>query len=330
MKKMIFLLAVMLAGQVLITAMLLSENNTGAAREPQAAWLTIDFEQLDKWVIEGPDGNEIVLQRQGQTWLLPQYFNYPLMMGRLNSLIGKLKDSKAAWPKATTPEAAQRFKLAPDNFERKLSFYRQGQLVETLYLGSSPGLRKVYARKAEQNEVYAIALSVFDAPIKAGDWFDFGLLKLSVADVSAIEILGLSMHLQEGEWQGGGLGDKERINSDALKQWLGQLASMRFDGIAGSEPLANEGEVVATLNVEGKEIKFQLIKDDKPTGPVLKRSDLPYYFVLTVEQAAPLLTVKREQFISSSEDAVTASEPGMSLTIGEDEESVRVLQEMLN
>ncbi len=287
--------------------------------------LTIDSKQFDKLRIDG-QGNHIILQHDNGRWILPEHFNFPAV--EPSALIDKLSAIKVGWPVATTTPAAKRFKLTEENYERKLSFYQNGQHIETLYLGSSPGFRKTHVRKQAQANIYAVELSVFDVPINAQNWFDYESLKINVDEISAIDVKGFRLTLDDQGWHSDSLAEKERIDTHALKDWLSQLAALRFNDIDGLKAPDEKGRQILSLSLKDKSITFTVFENAQRAAVIVKRNDFPFYMRLSLAQAAPLLTIQRSQLVRP--EGVTVLEPGVSITLGDDVESVQSLKEMLN
>ncbi len=290
--------------------------------------LAIDNKKLEQLRIIDGQGNHILLQRNEGDWVLPEYFNFPATEASLQALVKKLSAIKADWPVATTTAALKRFKLAEDNYERKLNFYQNGQLIETLYIGSSPGFRKVHVRKQADTNIYTAELSVFDAPVAAQDWFDYEALKIDVDKISAIDLEGFLLTLGDKGWHSDSLTEKERIDTHTLRDWLTQLAALRFDDIAGLKAPTEEGRQILSLSLKDKDITFTVFENAQRAAVIVKRNDFPFYMRLSLAQAAPLLTIQRSQLVRP--EGVTVLEPGVSITLGDDAESVRSLKEMLN
>ena len=300
MKKLIVFLSLVLCAQG--AYIWVQYNSERTAQTVQQNWLTLEANQIDRIQISSVDGQKITLQQQQNKWLLPDHFNYPVSANRLDALLEKLKEIKVSWPVATSETAAERFHLTGDNHERKLSFFNQEKVLETIYIGTSPGFRKVHVRKENDQNIYAVNLNAHDAPTKAVDWFDFDLLKLDQKNVTAVTIDGLQLNKENDTWQAQTLAEGESVNSEAVEQWLQEMSRLRFTSLVEAPAMPESAKHVAILVLGEQSIEFQLGQAQEGTTQILKRSDLPYYFSLDVQQASPLITVKREQVMSASKD----------------------------
>ena len=304
MKKLIVFLSLALCAQGAYIG--LQYNDERTAKTIQQNWLDLEIVQFERIQISNTDGQEITLQQQKNAWILPEHFDYPVSQHRLDALLEKLKEINVSWPVATSEAAAERFHLTENNYERKLSFFNQEKAVESIYIGTSPGFRKVHVRKENDNNIYAVTLNAHDASVKAVDWFDFNVVKLDQKNTTEIVIDDLRLEKENDTWQALELNEGESINSEAVDQWLQQITSLHFSSLVEAIAMPENAKHVATLTVEGQAIKFLLGQAQEGNMQVMKRSDLPYYFSLEVQQASPLITLNREQFVN----AAVATESG--------------------
>ena len=188
MNKRIGLLGGILAVQALILAVLLVARGIGADEE--AAEL-LSFEPARTASLEIATADEAVkLLRGDEGWQLEG--GLPADDGKVGDVLEKIAKVSAAWPVATSVASAERFEVTEDNFQRRLDIESEGGETATLYLGSSPGYRRVHARADGADEVYSIDFSNYEAPVDADQWLDKTLLRPSG------KVLGVS---RESGWK---------------------------------------------------------------------------------------------------------------------------------
>ncbi|TQV86347.1 DUF4340 domain-containing protein [Aliikangiella coralliicola] len=206
MNKKISVLYIVLFVQLLIVGVL-AWNNSGNDPASSAKPLLEQFAEIDKLTITGEESttgeekNQVNLIKTDSGWQITELRNLPANESKTSDLIDNLNSIRVNWPVSTTKSSHTRFEVAEDNFQRKLEIFKGDTLVETLYLGTSPGFRKSHVRSASDSDVYSVKLAQYDVPVKADDWLDKGLLKL--ADLSAVKGPDYSLKIVGGNWQWG-------------------------------------------------------------------------------------------------------------------------------
>lgn len=141
------------------------------------ALLNIDQAKVDGVLIEDETGAKLNLQQREGVWILPDAGNLPADGEKVVALLKKLFDASAPWPVATSAESARRFEVTPEKFQRHIQLRIADAVTGDIYLGTSPGFRKVHARLAEADDVYAIEFANFEATTRPDDWLDKSLLQ---------------------------------------------------------------------------------------------------------------------------------------------------------
>ena len=161
-----------LAVQMAIVGVLLAvASGSQVEAEP---FLTFDARAVDGLSVAGEDG-EVTLTKAASGWQLPD--GLPVDETKVDGVIEKLADAAAGWPVATSASVQERFEVAEDNHQRRLTLSGGGEPVADIYLGTSPGYRKAHARRVDDDDIYAITFSNYEAGTKAADWLDKALLR---------------------------------------------------------------------------------------------------------------------------------------------------------
>ena len=206
------------------------------------------------------------------------------------------------WPVARTSGALQRFEVADDKFQRRLEYYSAGEAAGTIFLGTSPGFRKVHTRPGDADAVYAVDFNTFDAPVGETDWLDKTLLQLT--DVTAITGVDYEIRLEEGQWQAAGEQAPEQSQVDAL---VNGLSGLRVTGAAdiATAAVLNDLDAPATLTVTSgdatRELRLYEIEDAYYIG----RDDIPVYFSLSAYDHDRLNDVNAASLFPPVEEADT-------------------------
>lgn len=186
--------------------------------------------EIDEVVIGDEYDNEVRLLKSGEHWLLPELGSLPADSARVESLLTSLAGERSGWPIASTVAARQRFQVANYHYQRRLTLMANGEELAILYLGTSPGFRKVHARRDDQDAIFSIGLSVFDTPGESGHWLDRRLLQIRTP--TRIVADGYSLERKDDDWVSG-LGKVP--DSRELEALLGALRSLQVEDVASAD-----------------------------------------------------------------------------------------------
>ena len=212
---------------------------------------------VDEVHIGDDRGNEAVLVKGGGVWILPDLAGLRVSPELIEKLQQDVFDAKTSWPVATSEAARQRFALTAYNFQRRLTLIGNGELLGTVYLGRSPGFRKVYARNSTQDAIYSIGFSGFEASAIDSDWLDKRTLQIS----SPLSITSdhYSLNKQGTQWLSDNDQQPDEREMDAL---LLALASVQIEGVANEDLQRTLSiavpDVALAVQTEEGETRFEL------------------------------------------------------------------------
>lgn len=240
------LLVILLIQIALVIALFLppSQMMDVGAREPLAPF---DPDAIDEIYVEDDQGNETILLKMANQWILPDLSGLPIMRERVDALMNSISDTNGQWPIATSIASRQRFKVAAYHFQRRITLIGEGELFGTIYLGTSPGFRKVHARNDNQDAIYSIPFNNFDAPTVPAAWLDKDLLQ--VAKPTKISSADYTLTRSDDRWisaQG------QTPDAKELELLLEGLRSLKIAGVAKEAMLKNLAIAapVLTLNID--------------------------------------------------------------------------------
>lgn len=243
----------LLAVQALVVAVLLLSSGMGAG-EDAGGLLPFEPTSAAKFSIAAGD-EEVALSRADEGWQLDD--GLPADDGKVGEVLEKLAKVTTAWPVATSTATAERFEVTQDNFQRRLVIESEDGETATLYLGSSPGYRRVHARAEGADEVYSIDFSNYEAPTDSGQWLDKKLLRPQ-GDVAA-----LGRHdgwsLERGDGDGDSDGDGEwRVDGAPAEQEAADKLVGRFEDLSVLGIVAEEGEPKGSFTVRDEGGEYRL------------------------------------------------------------------------
>jgi hypothetical protein len=303
MNNRIAILGAVLAAQLLLALGLNLAGEDYGAFEPEEKLLTFDAAAVDGLRIEDGKGS-VTLKKSADRWVLPTLDAYPVGAGKTEALLERLAGLEKGWPVATSAGAAERFKLTGEQFERRITLLVGDAPRAVLYVGSSPGFRRVHVRPDGDDAVYAVEFSTWEAGAAAADWVDKTVLELRQDEITGVRMPGFELRRDGEVMQLVGLGEQETIKQEKVDGLLRQLAGLRIQSVLGRQAKAEYGQdqPVLTLSVsrrDGGDLEYRFSKPAHGDDYVLKRSDQDYFFALSQFSVDDLQQTTRESLLEA-------------------------------
>ena len=272
-------LALLLLVQMLLVFVVFWPGGNEAEDAAQEQLLVLDAGSLQRIVVSDGETSLVLAQSESQ-WRLPDYHNLPVSAEKLAAVQTDLPGQPRGWPIATSSSAGARFEVAADTFQRRIEYYGDDSdsAAQTLYLGSSPGFRKVHARVRDSDAVYAITFNTFDVPVQPAQWFDKKLLQ--VKEITRVEGLDYTMQRNGDNWQD----DAQRVAAREQATSLSNgLTNLRVDAVADQATATLLAELAAppTLQVAAATGRFEFRLYEIDQAFYIQRADIPLYFSLS-------------------------------------------------
>ncbi len=259
----------------------------------------------------------MTLEKQDGQWILPETWHYPVNTDTLTRLLNTLSALNKGWPVATTSGVAERFKVAKNDFERKISFLICGQEQATLYIGTSPGFRKTHVRLNGDDHIFAVALESWEASAQADEWLKKDSLWINVPDIERIAMADVVLTRSDLTLQPDDLAEQEKPDTAAISNLTHRIAGLQIQSVLGIEDREDYQldksvfEIDVTLK-NGDSFNYRFSKPDAENSHyILKRSDLPYYFTVADFSVNALRETERHTLVQEdSDDLESAPERG--------------------
>jgi hypothetical protein len=301
MKKWISILSVLLIVQLAVAvAVNISVEDYGAfeAKEKLLAW---GDKQVDGLYIQDGENSVLISRRDGE-WVLPESGDFPAQEQAVKELLDKLAALEKGWPVATTSGAARRFRVHHDEFERKLTLKSGDEELASLYLGTSPGFRKVHVRPAGEDAVYAVGLNTWEANAAADDWIDDQVVVLDEKELTRVEMSDFSLQREGEALELTDLGEGEETDEEEAAKLVRALTGLRIQSVLGTEPRAEfkqnaPGIEVKVSRQKGDNLTYRFAKPEEGSHYVLKRSDLDHFFKVSEFSVKPIEEAAREKLV---------------------------------
>lgn len=270
-------LLLVLVIQLLLVAVVYWPRIVVDGASTDAAATEINPAEVTRLDIRDEFEGEAQLTREGDRWLLPALHNLPADPEKVATLLAGLLASNDSWPVAHSSAARQRFEVADYLFQRSIKLSAGDELLDTIYLGTSPGFRKVHARHAGSDAIRAIVFNVYDAPADDNGWVDPRLLQ--VRTPMRIDADAYSVNREGGEWRSasGGVPDERE-----LLALLTTLRSLQVQGVAGEKyaRLLEDTDADLLLDIDSLSGKISLALYQLDGRHFIRSSEYPVFFRL--------------------------------------------------
>lgn len=250
---------------------------------------------VDKITLDDGAGQSTVLSRANQQWQLDNYHQLPADQKKVKAMLDKLEKDKSGWPVATTESSRIRFKVANNDYRKKLVLSSDAG-EQALYLGVSPGFRQLNVRREGEEQVYSVKLNDYDFPVKDVDWMDKTLLQPK-ADISAIKTVNFSLNKNQGKWS---LENSEQaVDNNQLNKLTGTLSRLRVQSAEEQSKPANAYTI--ELFAGDKNYQYELFKVDD--NYYISRNDFAVTFKISKTDYESLVIADANQLIDKSMDS---------------------------
>ena len=300
MKNLQKILSGVLALQLVLAAGLFWESISRQQVRSQATQLVqTETDALQRLEIVGDEESVVLVQKDGQ-WQLPDLHDLPVNSDKLDTLLEKLTALKGNWPVATSNSARERFEVAEDKFRKHLKLYTGEDDIPALdlFVGTSPGFRKVHVRRADDDAIYAVELNSFDLPSTADSWLDKTLL--AAGDIEHIAGPDYQLRKDGENWKFDDTSgeDAPAVDPGKARELAGALEKLRITAAASEVPQAEETEVV--VRSKNGELRYRFFHADNKY--FVRREDRDQVFEIakydfdrvTDKRHADLVLVERE------------------------------------
>ncbi len=299
------LTGLLIAQLVILVVLMLMGDEEGEAMA------LLDFEPaaITAVTIEDSDGQEVGLAAEDGEWRLGEL---PADAGRISEVIESLLGGSANWPVATSESSRARFEVAEDVFQRRIRFDGADGTLATLYLGSSPGFRRIHAREAEADAIFSIDFGLHELPMDRSDWLDKQLFQVETVHGLTFPDGEVLSREDEADW----LLDGQPADQEAVAGIVDRIEGLTVLGLYEDATETELGDPVS-ITVEDDEGTHRLtfrfneavdeyvLESDRISGAFTVAS---YIAEQILVPAADLLPVPEEEMEEETEEAEETAE----------------------
>lgn len=306
MSRLTHLLTLVLAVQLLLVAALFWPRENPGDSDARAALMSLQTADIDRILVDS-GADSLLLRRDGARWVMPDYHRLPVQQSRLDRVLLDLPAQPRGWPVASSATATERFEVAPGNFQRKLEYYSGDNSRATLFIGTSPGFRKVHVSPAGDENVYAVEFNTFEVPVSPDEWLDKSLLQID--GVTSISGLDYALTREGDAWRG----DSGQAPADEeVEKLVNGLSGLRVTAAADIATASILDDVAAppTLSVEAAGASYDYRLYEIEDAYYIQRNDIPVYFSLGAFDYDRLNDVSAQSLYAPAEPAQEENDTG--------------------
>lgn len=295
-------LLVLLVVQVLLIAGIYAWHQHQQPRQEAKNLLGFSTSDVDRLVIHDANGHA-TLKKSGTEWLLPDFKNLPVDSKKMDELMGKLQGTKLTWPVTKTSSSHERFEVSANKFQRRVEFYQGDKKQGELFLGSSPGFKKIHIRRDGDDEVYAVELTSFEFSATDKEWFNKELL--AAKNPTLINGKDYILQKQGDTWS---LENDTVTELDTAKvaELVNAFADFSVQDLATAKP---EGEVTSIkVKNDAGERHYEFTKAGDTY--YVKRNDKEWYFRVSQYEFDRIAKVQKADLKAPVEAAASSSSQG--------------------
>lgn len=298
----LLLLGGLLVAQLALALLLALRGVELAPAAAQGPLLELPRDAVSQILVTGPDGEAAELVRTDGVWRLPALGDFPAAPFKVEGLLDKIAAAERRLPVATSPEALRRFRVADDAFERRIRLAAEGRELGVLYLGDSPGFRRLFVRSGGEQAVHEAEIGLFDAPSAASDWADRTALHLDESAIERIELPDLTLERADQGWRLADPAPGETLDQAAAARAVRQLANLSFAAVLGAEDPDDYGLETPALSfritlASGEPIEYRVSRTEPPI--VLAVSGRPQRFELADYTGRDLAELNRAALLAA-------------------------------
>lgn len=287
-----------LALQLVLAAGLALNSLRERAADPAAPLLDFATADVDRIVIDDNASKSTTLARTDDGWQLASLSDLPANKTKTDSMLETLAGLKTTMPVVSSASGRERFEVSEDKFQRRLRLYDGDELLGEYFFGTSPGFRRTHGRRADDDEVYALAFNNFDLPGDSNDWLDKSLL--GADEVQKIKGADYELSKNGDAWQLAAADANEvapQVDTSKVNELVNALESMR---VLRAEDGLPEGErVVVEVTTDDGDLRYEFATADSKY--YVKRSDRDRAFTISKTDYDRIAGKKRELLIDVPE-----------------------------
>ncbi len=314
------LLSALLLLQIVVTVVVFMPRGS-AAFVPQRLIAAMQDTAVAELHIEDMQGTVIHLDRMGEAeWVIPEADGFPALEILADQLVEDMVELDNARPVTQTAASHERLRVAPDNFERRVTATLEDGSEVVLYVGTAPLPRATHVRvDGDDNIFISTDLKHREVSTQIARWVDTVYYSVNQDKVRKFALTNGNgtfefVRDENDEWQMQGLAEEEQFNPNNLISLVTTISTMSL-----TQPLGNQAKPEYGLLLPQASVLLE-IQDDDATSEVtiligadastanrviLKSSESPWFVEANRFTVDRLIERTREDFLAKPPEEPT-------------------------
>lgn len=314
-----WILVGVLALQIILAVVINLPQRSQAASGP----LLKDFDpnEIFEIRIENQTGEQLLLQKIDDEWILPAKGNFPVGGEKVSELLEKVANVGTRRLVTQTAGSHSQLKVSEDDFISQIVLKKADGTFQRLILGASGGAGATHVRHSVSDRVYLTAdLAAWEVSPTLSSWIDTTFITITQDQIMALSVENGNGTFKfakgdDGVWIYEGIGEGEEFDAESFLTTVNRLASVRM-----LEPLGTEVQPSWGFEDPGATVIFGMQDETQSTrqltlaiGGMLagnhaaKSSDSPYYVKIAPVYASTLLEMTHDSLMVT--EPTPTSEP---------------------
>jgi len=273
MNKLTWLMGLFALQLLLVIGFLWSKQSSDYDYQTQTFWDN-EITAITRIEITGEE-NSVNLAWENDSWVTDGESKLPADAKKVGDFVESLIKLKAPFPVATTANSHPRFEVDDKKFQRKIVIFDEDKNVGEIYLGTSPGFRKVHARRSDQQEIFAVDLNLHEVFDTDEDWMDKALI--AVPKAVMIKDNNDKITFGNDHWTSASAPD-QKLSSDKVTELVDNLNGLRVLGLGDPKEAFKAEHSLEVQDETGERYTFEFMTIEEQK--YVKRSDLDKVFRL--------------------------------------------------
>jgi hypothetical protein len=314
MQRIITLAAVLLLVQIVLAAVTMTGGNEKYSTfVPEAPFLAFDPRQVASLRISDGQGTQVTLKKQESGWVMSEFNDAPADTGRIDELLQRLATEKKGFAVATTPAAAPRFKVAPNEFSTRVVLADETATRADFYIGTSAGYRRSHARNSNEDDIVVIGIGGFELEPTRDQWLDKNVLKRDRNQLISLSFPDFTLVRGEQGWSLDNPQPGETLATVVVEELLDSVCGLAIQTLIDeteAAPLFRDKPllefVVGDRDNGQTTYSFAPLPDDE-SAFVLRVSNRPFFFKVYGWLVGDLQSFDRQKLTAPADAAAGAS-----------------------